>query len=240
MTITIRPGITLGPGTSVKVPVLPPPPIVTDGLVLHYDFSNPTCYTSGTTIADLSTATNIGTVLNSYGALTFVSNGTNSYFNWADNNAGTNLTNSIATTNTNVYKDFTVICYPDFTAGGGIVGLLGFGVVDKSLRFYNGVDGVGPWLFSNPGNGDDWASGTTTFYVNGQASNQMVAGWNVLGGARNNSGFPEPGQLYIGSSFAASGRNFKGKIAVVLMYNRVLTEEEHLVNYNHYKTRFGL
>ena len=243
MGLILNSGMTLGPGFAadagyVYVPPPPPPPIVSNGLVLHYDFSDPECYTTGTSITDLSTATNIGTVLNSYGALTFVSTGTNSYFNWSSN-AGTNFTNSIQTTNSNVYKDFTIICYPDFTAGG-IVGLFGFGVVDKSLRFYNGVDGTGPWLFSNAGNGDDWAAAATTFYVNGQASNQMVAGWNVLGGARNNGDFPEPGQLYIGASYSAEGRNFKGKIAVVLMYNRTLTEQEHLQNYNHYKARYGL
>ena len=228
----------IGPGITMKVPVQPPPPVVTDGLVLHYDFSNPACYSTGGGVNDLSTSANFGSVLNGYGALTFVSDGNKSYFNWASN-SGTNLTNSIGTTNANVYRDFTIVCYPDFTAGG-IVGLFGFGVVDKSLRFYTGVDGTGPWEFSNPGNGDDWASGTTTYYVNGQVSNQTVAGWNVLGGAKNNGNFPEPGQLYIGASYNTEGRNFKGKIAVVLLYNKVLTQQEQLQNYNALKTRFGL
>jgi hypothetical protein len=234
MTITIRPGITLGPGTSVKVPVLP---LTTDGLVLHYDFSNPTCYSGGVTVNDLSTANNEGSVVNAYGHISYVSSGTSSYFNW-DSNSGGNGVNSFGgsiwtTLATNVYRDFTIILQPDFTMGGigGIFGVPG----DKSLRVYDP-----PWAMANPGNGDDWASGTaTTFYVNGQASNQLLSGWNIIGGANTNPVFLTPKQLYIGTS-GYGNRHMQGKIAVVLMYNRVLTQQEHLVNYNYYKLRFGL
>jgi hypothetical protein len=235
MTITIRPGITLGPGTSVKVPVLP---LTTDGLVLHYDFSNPTCYSGGVTVNDLSTANNEGSVVNAYGHISYVSSGTSSYFNWDSNaggSGGNSFGGSIHTTSTNVYKDFTIILEPDFTMGsmGGIFCVPG----DKSLRVYNNG-----WLLPNPGNDDDWCTssvGATTFYVNGQASNQMLPGWNIIGGATNNSNFLTPKQLYIGTS-GYGGRHMQGKIAVVLMYNRVLTQQEHLVNYNHYRARFGL
>lgn len=239
MTITIRPGIKLGPGISVKVPVVPPLPLTTDGLVLHYDFSDPTCYSDGVTINDLSTVDNEGTVVNDYGHISYVSSGTNSYFNWDSDAGGGGDANafggSIHTTSTSVYKDFTIVLQPDFTMGG--MGGIFCAPGDKSLRVYNNG-----WLLPNPGNDDDWCTssvGATTFYVNGQASNQMLTGWNIIGGATNNSFFLTAKQLYIGTS-GYGGRHMQGKIAVVLMYNRVLTEQEHLVNYNHYKTRFGL
>jgi len=233
MTIHIRPGIKLGPGTGEKVPVLP---LTTDGLVLHYDFSNPTCYLDGVTVNDLSTANNEGTVVNAYGHISYVSDGDNSYFNW-DSNAGGSGGNSFGgsiwtTLATNVYRDFTIILEPDFTMGG--MGGIFCAPGDKSLRVYNNG-----WAFPNPGNNDDWASSSTTFYINGQASNQMLPGWNIIGGSTNNSAFLTPKQLYIGTS-GYENRNMQGKIAVVLMYNRVLTQQEHLVNYNHYKARFGL
>ena len=235
MTITIRPGIKLSPGVTVKVPTLP---LTTDGLVLHYDFSNPTCYTSGVTINDLSTVANEGTVVNAYGHISYVSSGTNSYFNWDSNSGGSDANSfgsSIWTTSTNVYRDFTIILQPDFTMGGmgGVLCVPG----DKSLRVYNNG-----WAFPNPDNDDGWAAGSfgaTTFYVNGQASNQLLTGWNIIGGANTNPAFLTPKQLYIGTS-GYGNRHMQGKIAVVLMYNRVLTQEEHLVNYNHYKLRFGL
>jgi hypothetical protein len=233
MTITIRPGIKLGPGTSVKVPVLP---LTTDGLVLHYDFSNPVCYPgTGVAVIDLSTASNSGAVVNDYGHISYVGDGDNSYFNWNSDvggSGGNSFGGSIHTTSTNVYKDFTIVFQPDFTmpSMGGVFCAPG----DKSLRVYNNG-----WAFPNPGNNDDWASSSTTFYINGQASNQAVAGWNIIGGATTNPAFSSAKQLYIGTS-GYENRNMQGKIAVVLMYNRVLTQEEHLVNYNHYRARFGL
>ena len=61
----------------------------------------------------------------------------------------------------------------------------------------------------------------------------------ISGGVTTNPAFLTAKQLYIGTS-GYENRNMQGKIALVLMYNRVLTQEENLVNYNHYKTRFGL
>ena len=110
---------------------------------------------------------------------------------------------------------------------------------DKSMRFYTGVNGTGPWVAANPGNGDDWANSPTTYYINGQVSNTTVAGWNIMGGAKNNAGFPEPSDLRIGTSWYQN-RGFQGKIAVVLMYDRVLTDQEQLQNYAALRARFGL
>ena len=233
MTTTIGPGITVGAGVSITSP---PPGVVTDGLVLHYDFSNPSCYPgSGTAVTDLSAATNNGTVVNDYSAISYVANGQTSYFNWSTDAGGSGSNSfggSIHTASTNVYQDFTMVFQPDFTVTGmaGLFGIPG----DKSLRFYNAG-----WQAPNPGNGDDWASSPTTFYVNGTASNQAVAGWNVMGGATTNGNFSGPTQLYVGTS-GYENRNMQGKIAVVLMYDRTLTAEEQLQNFNYYQSRFGL
>ena len=239
MSITLQSGFTIGPGVVLDAGYTPPPPaptIITDGLVLHYDFSDPTCYSGGVTVNDLSTANNEGSVVNDYGHISYVSSGTNSYFNW-DSNAGGNDVNSfggsIHTTSTNVYRDFTIILQPDFTMGGmaGVICVPG----DKSLRVYNNG-----WAFPNPDNGDGWDStGSATFYVNGQASNQLLSGWNIIGGANTNPAFLTPNQLYIGTS-GYGGRHMQGKIALVLMYNRVLTQEEQLQNYSILRARFGL
>jgi hypothetical protein len=70
-------------------------------------------------------------------------------------------------------------------------------------------------------------------------SDQAVAGWNVMGGATTNSNFSGATQLYVGTS-GYENRNMQGKIAVVLMYNRSLSAEEQLQNFNYYRSRFGL
>jgi len=234
MALTIGPGITVGAGVSIT----PSVSLVTDGLVLHYDFSNPASYPgTGTSITDLSTAANNGTVVNDYGAISYVANAQTSFFNWSTNvgggGSGSNAFNgSIHTATTNLYQDFTMVFEPDFSVAG-IAGL--FGVPgDKSMRFYNNA-----WQAPNPGNGDDWASAPTTFYINGTASNQAVAGWNVMGGATTNPAYSVPQQLYIGTS-CYENRNMQGNIAVVLMYDRTLTSQEQLQNYNYFKLRFGL
>jgi hypothetical protein len=239
MSLILNSGFTLGPGVVLDAGYTPPPPapsIVTDGLVLHYDFSDPACYSGGVTVNDLSTANNEGSVVTTYGHVSYVSSGTNSYFNWDSNAGGNNINSfgsSIFTESADVYRDFTIILEPDFTMSGmgGVICIPG----DKSLRVYNNG-----WALPNPGNGDDWDStGSATFYVNGQASNQLLSGWNIIGGANTNPAFLTPNQLYIGTS-GYGNRHMQGKIALVLMYNRALTEAEQLQNYTVLKARFGL
>ena len=233
MAITIGPGITVGAGVAVTPA---PASIVTTGLVLHYDFSNPASYPgSGTSVTDLSVSNNTGTVVNDYSAISYVANGQTSYFNWSTNAGGSGSNQfggSIHTASTNVYQDFTMVFQPDFTVSG-IAGLFGI-PGDKSMRFYNAA-----WQAPNPGNGDDWASSPTTFYVNGQASDQAVAGWNVMGGATTNGSFSGSTQLYVGTS-GYENRNMQGKIAALLMYDRTLTQQEQLQNFNFYRARFGI
>jgi hypothetical protein len=213
-----------------------PPSIVSDGLVLYYDFSDPVSYSgSGVNIIDLSTSNNNGTVVNNYGFISYVSSGDNSYFNWssdAGGSGGNSFGGSIHTNSANTYQDFTMVFQPDFSVGG-MAGLFSI-PNDKSLRVYSNG-----WEFPNPGNNDDWANSTTNFYINGQVSNQAVSGWNIMGGATTNANFAGPTQLYIGTS-GYENRNMQGKIAVVLMYNRTITGQEQIQNYNFFKTRFGL
>ena len=238
MSITIRRAQTISNGVTLKGHTLPPT-IVTDGLVLHYDFSNPACYSGGTTngtgITDLSTASNNGTIINDFGAIAGGSDFMgNTFITWQTNAGDSYSASSIHTTLQNTYTDFTIVFQPDLTATG-MVGLFAI-EADKSVRF---VASGGVWTVNNPGDMNDWADDLTTYYINGQASNTPVAGWNIMGGARNNNAWSMPNGLYIGTSDYPN-RHFQGQIALVLMYNRALTEQEQLQNYNVLKARFGL
>lgn len=245
MSITLRRAQTIGNGVTMRgnntqVPP-PPPPIVTDGLALHYDFSDPACYSGGTTngtgITDLSTAANNGTIVNDFANIVGGSDFRgNTFITWQTSAGNSYGGSSIQTSSPNTYTDFTIVFQPDLTANG-IIGL--FAVEpDKSVRF--GANGIGGWGIANPGNNDDWSANTpTTYYINGQVSNNPVAGWNIMGGARTNNGWYMPNGLLIGTSDYPN-RHFQGQIALVLMYNRALTEQEQLQNYAALKTRFGL
>ena len=218
------------------------PRIVTDGLILSLDAADQNSYVSGsTTWYDLSGQNAHGTIV---GSVAFVNSGAQSYMNFAT----ANDSNYISSTISQTYLDLTVVFQPDFTLVGNssLSGLIGINTpasrADKSLRF-DSVNGTGPWSIAtkNPGDSNDWANPTaTTFYVNGKASSTLVSGWNVFGGYRTNqSNFPSSFSYYLGSS-GYPGRGFQGKIACIHMYNRQLSTNEQLQNYNALKSRFNL
>jgi hypothetical protein len=242
MSITIRSAQTISNGVTIRGNT-PLPTFIRDGLVFHLDASDPNCYNAAPGIVshlqainDLSPVGNNAVAQNSSYSITWTDDGSASYFTWPSLYFPYDY---IIPGATNTYRDFTIVFQPDFSATS-ISSFAGLFAVDtdKSVRF-TVINGTGPWTLPNPGNPDDWADDGTTYYVNGQASNTIVSGWNILGGAKNNAGFPEPSNLYIGTELL-SQRGFQGKIALVLMYNRVLTEQEQLQNYNVLKARFGL
>jgi hypothetical protein len=219
------------------------PRIVTDGLILCLDASNPKSYPgSGTTWYDITGRAN-GTIA---GTISFVSAGPQSYFNFAT----ANDSNYIESANiSQTYLDMTIAFWPDFSRVGNasVAGLIATstaaGLLDKSLRLRN-VNGTGPWTIANAGTTDlnDWTYNTTTnYYLNGTPSaTTLVSGWNILGGYRTNQNpFPSSFRYYLGSSGYTS-RGFQGRLAYVAMYNRQLTDQDHLQNYGALKSRFGL
>jgi hypothetical protein len=233
----------LGSGGLIKFGV---PEIVTSGLIAHLDASNPTSYPgSGTTIYDLTAQNADGTM---EGSVTWVSDGQASYWNFPT--GGDSTSDQISSTVAQNYVDFTIVMKPDFSLGPTIayhVGLLapdtGSGFSGNSLRF-KGADGVGPWYWENPGNANDWMSSAGTIYNNGSSSSGNItfsSGWNILGGAKTNTGglFGSPWPYYIGSA-AYNRWMLKGKVAVVLLYNRELSQAEQRQNFNALKGRFGL
>jgi hypothetical protein len=222
------------------------PNIVTDGLILNIDASNVRSYPgSGTAINDLSGQDAHGTI---NGTVSFVGAGVSSYWNFATASS----TNFISSTKSQTYVDCTIIFQPDFTltSNGNLVGLIAASNdatnTDKSMRFKN-ANGTGPWqvIASSGINADDWGNPSTTYYLNGSAvadGASLVTGWNILGAYRTNqSTFPASFAYFLGTEgFSAAVRDFRGRIAVCLMYNRQLTAREHAKNYAAFKGRFGL
>ena len=222
-----------------------PPAIVTSGLVLYLDASDPTSYTgSGSTWVDKKGNAN-GAIT---GAVTYVPSGDASYFSFPGaNNAYINSSTSQA------YKDFTIVFQPDFSSfnysGGHTLFSKGPGV-DISMRFwsYNFSDPANTngnpasvWGVPNSTSSNEW-QGTNSLYLNGanqsSAFSPLLNGWNVLGGQNSNSYGWGSFSYCLGAGY--NSRAFQGKIAVVLLYNRVLTAAEQLQNFNALKSRFGL
>ncbi len=220
--------------------------IVTDGLSLYLDASSPLSYPgSGSIWYDLSPRKAHGTI---NGTIPFVSDSKKSYFNFATSSDS----NYIYNTTSYNYLDFFIVFAPDLTfnnsgaTNANIVGLIANGsnssLSDKSFRFVS-VDGSGTWnvVGRNPGDANDWAYSTaTTFYNNGSVDNtlSLIDGWNFIKGYRTNqSSFPLNFSYYIGSS-GYTNRGFRGKISIVMLYNKQLSEAEYLQNYNALRYRF--
>ena len=222
------------------------PQVVTNGLIMAIDASNPRSYPgSGTAIFDLTDKGANGTI---NGTVPFVGAGSSSYWNFATAAS----TKFISSTLSQQYLDCTIVFYPDFAlnSNAGLVGLIAASNdttnTDKSMRFKN-ANGTGPWqvIASSGINADDWGNPGTTYYVNGSAvadGASLVNGWNILGAYRTNqTTFPASFTYFLGTEgYNAAVRDYQGRIAMCLMYNRQLSAAEHAKNYNALKSRFGL
>jgi len=220
--------------------------VVTNGLIMAIDASNPRSYPgSGTAIFDLTDKGANGTI---NGTVPFVGAGSSSYWNFATAAS----TKFISSTLSQQYLDCTIVFYPDFAlnSNAGLVGLIAASNdttnTDKSMRFKN-ANGTGPWqvIASSGINADDWGNPGTTYYVNGSAvadGASLVNGWNILGAYRTNqTTFPASFTYFLGTEgYSGAVRDFQGRIAMCLLYNRQLSAAEHAKNYNALKTRFGL
>jgi hypothetical protein len=221
------------------------PNIVTDGLILSLDASNTRSYPgSGTAIFDLSGKDAHATI---NGVVPFVGAGSSSYWNFATAAS----TKYISSTLSQPYLDCTIVFYPDFSlvSNAGLVGLIAASNdttnTDKSMRFKN-ANGTAWQVIASTGiNTDDWGNPGTTYYVNGAAvadGASLNNGWNIVGAYRTNqTTFPSSFAYYLGTEgYNANVRDFQGRIAMCLMYNRQLSAAEHAKNYNALRKRFGL
>ena len=222
------------------------PKLVMSGLITALDFANIRSYPgTGVTVYDLSGQGAHGRI---NGTPTFVGTGITSHLNFATASGS----NYISSTLSQGYLDCTIIFQPDFAlnSNAGLVGLIAASNdttnTDKSMRF-NNANGTGPWTVrASAGlNGDDWGNPGTTYYVNGSAvadGASLVNGWNILGAYRTNqTTFPASFTYFLGTEgYSGAVRDFQGRIAMCLLYNRQLSAAEHAKNYNALKSRFGL
>ena len=236
MSLILNSGFTIGPGVVLDANPYIPPPIVTDGLIAHLDAGNINSYPSpqSATWFDISGQ---GADASLNGTVGFVNSGTSSYFIF-DGDSANCMTSSLSQN----YQDCTLVFQPDFSYNVGDANLAyGLGVdADRTMRFGN-ADGSSPWSIQNPGNNGDWAYLTATnYYLNGTVipgAENLVTGWNILGAARTNQSWGSTPYVW-GTGYY--DRGFKGKLAVILLYNRALTEAEQLQNYAALRARFGL
>jgi hypothetical protein len=218
------------------------PRIVTNGLVLALDAANTKSYSgSGTTWSDLSGNENNGTLTNgptfdsgNLGSLSF--DGVNDEVN-AGNNSSLSVGNNI-TANAWFYVNSTAsyqAILGKVTSGFG----LGWELANSSGTFRTTFRPSGTLINLEIGSLSvgNWYMGTMTFdnttarlYLNGVQTGSTTTGGPVT----LNSTEP----LTIGKR--VQGSFYNGNIAQASIYNRALSAEEVLQNFNATKSRYGL
>ena len=204
------------------------PRIITDGLVLCLDAGNTKSYPgSGTTWTDLSGNGNNGTLTNGP--------------TYSSDNGG-----SIVFDGSNDYVQFTstsvqTICFWG-RMDAGIPSLAGLvcktATGDVSLRTESGS-------FRKPATLNDFHyQYNSSFMINGVSDLSGSANFTIPNGRTLQQDF------YVGAIGNASnlstishtflGRVYKGRVYAVYLYNRQLTNDELLQNFNAIKGRFGL
>ena len=226
------------------------PSIITNGLVLYLDAANPYSYVSGSTSwNDISRGGNNGTLVN--GPTFSSANGGSIVFDGADDYVtGSNLLNGatqatlmgwVKKYSTNSDISFGVLDYPNLPT-------------DKRIEVVWYRDGN---LYGEVGDTqNDWVNTTQTtndtnwhhisFVYNGTQSTNfnkvklyfdgtLRANTNTVGTIQ--SSVSATGPMTIGRRNTGYNR---GNFSIIQFYNRELSTQEVLQNYNATKTRFGL
>ena len=228
------------------------PKIVSSGLVLCLDAANKVSYRgSGTVWTDLSGNNYTGTLTNgptfnaaNMGSIVF--DGVNDYVD-TTNSTGLNFTNTSGTVSlwfkTSVANTFLIAKNMDSTGGWGVL-------IDASgiplFEAKNNASGASAFYryVNVTGTNNVWhnivaafttstsvvANNTVSMYFNGVLNQSALTRVLVYGG--NTAGTIQLGRR-------TSGGYFNGNISNVQIYNRLLSDNEVLQNYNATKSRFG-
>ena len=220
--------------------------IVTDGLVLWLDAGIPSSYpTSGTTWTDLSGNNNNGTLtngptFNSANGGSIVFDGVNDY-----TDLGSNFTYPIFTISLWVNAGSSQVQYADIfdnnhtgfrnfvlQQNNNNTNQYAFGVSDAS----GGISSSGSINLT----ANTWTNISITFTPSDRVIAYINGTFHSQGALANNRNILYQSQVLRLATWSAGGRNWNGRIASFISYNRVLSSAEILQNFNAQKALFGL
>jgi formylglycine-generating enzyme required for sulfatase activity len=220
--------------------------IVTDGLVLWLDAAIPASYpTAGTTWTDLSGNNNNGTLSN--GPTFNSTNGGSIVFDGVNDHTdlGSNFTYPIFTISLWVNAGSTQVQYADIIdnnhtgfrnfvlqQNNNNTNQYAFGVSDAS----GGISSSGSINLT----ANTWTNISITFTPSDRVIAYVNGTFHSQGALANNRNILYQAQVLRLAAWAAGGRNWNGRIASFISYNRVLSSAEILQNFNAQKALFGL
>lgn len=210
------------------------PSIVTNGLVLCLDASNPRSYAgTGASWRDVSGGGYIATLIN---APTYNSAG---YFVFTGTQTVT-VTNPLFASQTATNQTWTVSAWLNIDDTGG-QSLIDFGIglypsygTNSSLLYMN--DGVNDYYTYGGDVGNlGWKYVTFRFNNSTGARTIYSNAANISTSGPNNTSTPRP--LNASSTIAS---NLRGNLAKLEIYNRMLTDDEVTQNFNALRGRYGI
>jgi hypothetical protein len=219
------------------------PSIVTSGLVFCVDPSNRKSYVvGGTTVSNLISPLN-GTVINLIGYennfLNFVA--ANSSFVQYPVSSSVNITNNITIDfwfNANTYVNVGGVV--TFGTGGGEQYAIWTASTPPRLVFSTNWPGTWYQASTNTLSTNityhaavTFSSNTFIWYINGSQTNTGNLGANTLTSVSSS-------YLTIGNNHPGGQEYYNGRLGPVNIYNRVLTANEILQNFNAHRGRYGL
>ncbi len=213
--------------------------IVSNGLLLNLDASNPGSYSgTGNTWYDLSGNNNHGTLMNSptYDAASgsIVTNGTNQYISIPQvSTANTNITMQ-AWVYVNLNTTGTFI--KNGTGGGGYsIGIGNWAYDQVGSNVVMLLYGRG-WIGSGVSYGTvGWKLVTLT--LDGSSTARAYVNGNLIGTYTWPSPTSPSGPLSLGANIGDGNIYYNGKFAAAYFYNRALSQAEILQNYNAFATK---
>ena len=216
----------------------------TNNLTLLYDFGNPVSYSSGTTVYDLSPNGKNGLIQN---GPVYTSAGASSYFTF-DKTNDVIETNSLSTGFGIYNQSFTLVaaCSPSVNVGDNMIfgdGAAGFRIAlhagFRNTQIHFGFYGADTWreIGVQPNNNYYivWRydlGGSSHIFYNGS---HAIATNSPQGAYINNTNY-----IGISRSFSQANGAFGGKIYMVKIFKRALTDTEVTNMYNLEKSRYGL
>lgn len=245
MTITVGPGIKIGPGITISSP---PPTVVTANLQLYLNAADSASYPgSGTTWTDLSPNAYATTLVGApaFNSTYFTFDGTTEYVDTNQTlgaesfSVGAWFRSSAAGVKMILSKETTggwPWNYRIWLSGGQIIGdIAQSGAATVSISSPLSTYNNGSWYFVMFTRDDT----NLYLYVNGS---QINTGLDTLTGSIIN-----PQELWIGlSAFTAGGANpsgsyqYTGDIGQIFVYDRVLNSTEIQQNYDATRATYGL
>ena len=215
------------------------PDIVTDGLVLHLDAANTKSYSgSGSVWYDLSSNENNGTLINeptfnsaNKGSISF--DGTNDYV-VVDHDSSLNDSNS-ATILCWAKSDSTTWSNYGFLMSKRNRFVLHPQLNSRNVNCYFNFAGIWIRVDVTPPDITEWV-----MYTMSVGEGQHKAYWNnnVTSVTRSDTLSSSTNSLWIG--YDGGTRYLNGNIAISMIYNRQLSDDEVFQNYDAFKGRFGL